>query len=269
LLDPIKSIFALAPDSGFITMDGTNANVRTFQNSASINWTNADGVAGNPSASVNLAGISPVPVSNGGTGLTSLTPYAVMAGGTTNTGNVQQVSGVGTVDFVLTSAGPGQLPIWASNFVIPTKPCFGASFTANSPGVTGDGTVYRMNFNNELYDQANNFLIGNAGSSGFTAPYTAVYLFTINLVLITNTSSSAKVLEIDLYVNNAYSAARTPIYTEFDNIVDSSGLLNISATQQLKLNSGDLVYPVMTGFGAGTLSMQVGALTQFTGVILC
>ncbi len=117
LLDPIKSIFQLAPASGFITMDGTTSHVRTFQNSSSITWTNADGVGGNPSASVNIAGISPVTVPNGGTGLTTLTPYAVLAGGTTNTGNVQQVSGLGNVGEVLTSQGAGALPIWAASSI--------------------------------------------------------------------------------------------------------------------------------------------------------
>lgn len=55
---------------------------------------------------------SPVVVSNGGSGLTSTTPYAVVTGGTTGTGALQQVSGVGTTGQVLTSAGAGALPTW-------------------------------------------------------------------------------------------------------------------------------------------------------------
>ena len=51
-------------------------------------------------------------VPGGGTGLTSLTAYAVMTGGTTSTGNMQQVSGVGTAGQVLTSNGAGMLPSW-------------------------------------------------------------------------------------------------------------------------------------------------------------
>lgn len=53
-----------------------------------------------------------LPVANGGTGNSSLTAYAVLAGGTTSTGALQQVSGLGTSGFVLTSNGPGALPTW-------------------------------------------------------------------------------------------------------------------------------------------------------------
>lgn len=53
-------------------------------------------------------------VAGGGTGLTSLTAYALLAGGTTSTGNVQQVSGVGTANQVLVSQGAGALPQWAN-----------------------------------------------------------------------------------------------------------------------------------------------------------
>lgn len=58
----------------------------------------------------NSDGIFTVP--NGGTGLSSLTAYALMAGGTTSTGNMQQVSGLGTSGQVLTSNGTGSLPTW-------------------------------------------------------------------------------------------------------------------------------------------------------------
>lgn len=129
MLDPLKSIFQLAPASGFLTLDGTDAHARVFQNSASVTWTNADGVGGNPSASVNIAGISPVTVPNGGTGLTTLTPYAVLAGGTTNTGNVQQVSGLGTAQQYLGSNGPGALPTWQSLPAVPAQTLFIATVT--------------------------------------------------------------------------------------------------------------------------------------------
>lgn len=58
------------------------------------------------------ATISDLTVANGGTGLTSLTAYAVLCGGTTTTGDMQQVSGVGTAGQVLTSNGAGALPTW-------------------------------------------------------------------------------------------------------------------------------------------------------------
>jgi hypothetical protein len=60
----------------------------------------------------NVTGV--VAVANGGTGDSSLTPYAVMTGGTTSTGAMQQVSGVGTTGQILTSNGASALPTWAA-----------------------------------------------------------------------------------------------------------------------------------------------------------
>lgn len=53
---------------------------------------------------------STLPVAGGGTGDTSLTAYAVLCGGTTSTGAVQSIAGVGTSGQVLTSNGASALP---------------------------------------------------------------------------------------------------------------------------------------------------------------
>lgn len=51
-----------------------------------------------------------LPVDNGGTGVATTTPYAVLCGGTTATGALQSIASVGTADQVLTSNGAGALP---------------------------------------------------------------------------------------------------------------------------------------------------------------
>jgi len=51
-----------------------------------------------------------LPVTNGGTGMTSATAYALLAGGTTSTGAHQSLASVGTTGQVLTSNGAGALP---------------------------------------------------------------------------------------------------------------------------------------------------------------
>lgn len=51
-----------------------------------------------------------LPVANGGTGDASLTAYALLAGGTTSTGAVQSLAGVGSSGQVLTSNGAAALP---------------------------------------------------------------------------------------------------------------------------------------------------------------
>ena len=62
--------------------------------------------------SLNIDVTAPLPVAYGGTGDTSLAAYAVVCGGTTNTGALQSVSGVGTLGQVLTSGGAATLPTW-------------------------------------------------------------------------------------------------------------------------------------------------------------
>jgi hypothetical protein len=54
-------------------------------------------------------------VAGGGTGDTSFTAYSVITGGTTSTGALQNVSGVGTTGQVLTSNGASALPTWQTN----------------------------------------------------------------------------------------------------------------------------------------------------------
>lgn len=130
ILDLLKNIFQLPLGTdGFITKDGILAHARTFQNSSSVTWTNADGIAGNPSASVNIAGISPVPVANGGTGLTSLNPYDILLGGTSGTGNVQQVVGEGTAGQYLGSNGINAIPSWQDLPAIPPILLFQSTVT--------------------------------------------------------------------------------------------------------------------------------------------
>lgn len=57
----------------------------------------------------------PLPVSDGGTGATSATAYAVQCGGTTSTGAHQSIASVGTSGQVLTSNGAGALPTFQAN----------------------------------------------------------------------------------------------------------------------------------------------------------
>jgi len=54
-------------------------------------------------------------VDGGGTGVASLTAYAVMCGGATSTGAVQSIASVGTSGQVLTSNGAGALPTFQAN----------------------------------------------------------------------------------------------------------------------------------------------------------
>tara|TARA_R110000823_G_scaffold315159_2_gene445950 strand:+ start:16558 stop:16911 length:354 start_codon:yes stop_codon:yes gene_type:complete len=66
-------------------------------------------VLGTPTSGT-LTNCTGLPVAGGGTGLASVTAYAVLCGGTTSTNPLQSIASVGTVGQVLVSNGAGALP---------------------------------------------------------------------------------------------------------------------------------------------------------------
>lgn len=105
---------------------------------------------------------NPITVSQGGSGDSSLTAYAVVCGGTTSTGALQSVSGVGSAAQVLTSNGSSALPTWqnpASNswILLNTQTASSsASLTFSSTYITSTYSSYAVVFTN----------IVNASTSG-------------------------------------------------------------------------------------------------------
>jgi hypothetical protein len=88
----------------------------------------------------------PVTVSNGGTGDTSLTAYSVLCGGTTSTGPVQSVSGLGLSGQALVSNGAAALPTWqnvAGSGTVNTGTAGNFGYYATSSTVISDSGVSR------------------------------------------------------------------------------------------------------------------------------
>lgn len=97
-------------------------------------------------------GTTAIDVAEGGTGLATLTAYEVMCAGTTSTGAMQQVSGLGSSGQVLTSNGAGALP----SFQNPTGGAY----------VSVAGTTQAASVNTV-------YLIANASQTTVTLPATA------------------------------------------------------------------------------------------------
>ena len=107
----------------------------------------------------------------GGTGLTSTVPYALLAGGTSSSGNFQQISGLGSSGQLLTSSGNGSLPTWQN------APVSGiVTIDGNSGSVTGSTVTF---------ETANSTAIFSGSSSTMKMDFAA----TNNLVLGTTLSS--------------------------------------------------------------------------------
>jgi hypothetical protein len=110
-----------------------------------------------------------LPVANGGTGATSQTAYAVLAGGTTSTGAYQSVASVGTSGQVLTSNGAGALPTFQtiSTKAFPTGTRMSFQQTSAPTGWTKDTTA-------ALNNSAMRIVTGsvvNGGSVDFTTAF--------------------------------------------------------------------------------------------------
>jgi hypothetical protein len=93
---------------------------------------------GTPSAGV-LTNCTGLPVAGGGTGVATLTAYAVICGGTTATGAVQSIASVGTSGQVLTSNGAGALPTFQA--------AAGGGITIGTTAITS-GTSGRVLYDN-------------------------------------------------------------------------------------------------------------------------
>jgi hypothetical protein len=108
-------------------------------------------------------------VTEGGTGASSQTAYAVLAGGTTSTGAYQSVASVGSSGQVLTSNGAGALPTFQtiSTKAFPTGTRMSFQQTAAPTGWTKDTTAAINNSAMRLVTGS----IVNGGSVDFTTAF--------------------------------------------------------------------------------------------------
>lgn len=152
---------------------------------------NADITNGTIDVTAKITGI--VPIANGGTGNSSLTAYAIIAGGTTPTGAMQQVSGVGSSGQVLTSNGAAALPTWQTPAALQNFYYYNAISPDSSFVLRNDSTLiskmYLMSANsNRIRQLAHTY----SGDSAIYEP------FDINVVnLGTGTANSTTVLHGD------------------------------------------------------------------------
>ena len=149
-------------------------------------------------ASLTLGWTGQLSVARGGTGVASLTAYSVVCGGTTSTGAVQSVSGVGTSGQVLTSNGAAALPTWQTS---------ATNWVAYTPTITGFGTATDVEFwsrrDGDSLEIRGRFTSGT--STGVEARMSIGYNGTNNNV----TSSSTKITSIQFAGAATFSQATT------------------------------------------------------------
>ena len=130
--------------------------------------------------------VSPLPIIEGGTGVKLTTPYAVICGGTTNTGPLQFIASVGTSGQVLTSNGAGSLPTFQtsggsdqfetdSGTATPSSGVINILADTNagsSVSFSGSGNTVLFN----VTDNKNNTIVGlGAGNNSLTGNYNTAF----------------------------------------------------------------------------------------------
>ena len=103
--------------AGDLTTVGAFASTFTMTGATNVTFPTSGLLATSTTLGTVTTGVwnaTPITVPFGGTGDTSFTAYTVICGGTTNTAPLQNVATVGTAGQVLTSAGAGALPTWAT-----------------------------------------------------------------------------------------------------------------------------------------------------------
>lgn len=110
---PVQTVSALGTSGQVLTSNGAGA-LPSWQNASGgvSSFNSRTGAVTLTTADVNNVLASGLGVAQGGTGDTSLTAYSVLCGGTTTSGPVQSVSGLGSSGQVLTSNGASALPTW-------------------------------------------------------------------------------------------------------------------------------------------------------------
>jgi hypothetical protein len=201
---------------------------------------------------------SPLTVANGGTGLATLTTaYAVVCAGTTATGALQHVSGLGTSGQVLTSNGAGALPTWTNS---------------SSGAVINNGSQYQLS-----YYAANGTTLSPVTN---TVAGSQVLVTDSHGVPTTTGNGGTTATEVG-YVHGVTSALQTQLGTKFDTAgtgLSSSGTtVSLSAVTQVQAsaasNSFDLPQTIttqaITTTGGTVLIFAVASISNSGGIQCC
>ena len=208
----------------------------------------------------------PVTVAHGGCGATAFTAYALLAGGTTSTGNCQSLAGLGTPGQVLTSNGAGALPTFQAAPVATSYIDFQDASGGNVTVAAGvDTTIYHTTLPAIPAGKciAINFLVSDAGSNVVT------YKLQLNSSSATlfNGSAAARYGNVDPWVlcNDVGSQAsqhfKAAIYT-FGGTIGATGGPYYALAQNLASAGALLKLVGNASTGADVVTPLLWSVTQ-------
>ena len=175
-----------------------------------------------------------LPVSAGGTGVSSNTAYAVLCGGTTATNPIQSIASVGTAGQVLTSNGAGALPTMQAAFVSGMIILWSGS-TASIPSgfLLCDGTSSTPDLRNRFVVGAGStYAVGATGGSANAVVVTHTH--TVTDPTHTHAQQTTTKLAVvgtgaDSTNNNGNATGGTTVAASTGITIDSAGVSGTNA----------------------------------------
>ena len=168
-------------------------------------------------------------VAHGGTGDTSLTAYALLAGGTTSTGAAQSLASAGTGGQLVTSQGAGALPVLAGPWWLANEPagtlacrypgCDIASSALAAFNLTGQVAVASIGLPKGMTVSNLSMLFGSTGASGATHFWMALLDSSLHVLAVSADGGAAsqpqntfKTVAVTIDGTNPYVVAAAGVY---------------------------------------------------------
>jgi len=180
--------------------------------------------------------------------------------------NDTTAAGTLTMSFgTFAASTPAWKMTYAGERTLPLQPAFCAWIGNTVNGVTGNGTVYIVNFDTEIYDVNADY---NAGTFTFTAPVTGKYFFSADVM-------GHDLVNATFFQQSFITSNRTYIGILINaNVAREPGGDNIRLHQSISadMDAADTCYVTIEGNGQGADNIDVltdAERTHFTGFLAC
>lgn len=264
-----------------ITNSFPNQTITALNNGTvtSVSW--SSGTTGFSTTGTPITGAGTITLSgtlvplHGGTGLASLSPYSLLAGGTTATGTLQQVAGTGTTGQALLSNGPGTLPTWQTipGLTTPTlQQVLVAGSTLNTANNIGTGTgslqfsgTSQINFSDGA--QITGLAIGSAITT--STPTSLLVLSNTHIAIDATAGNKSVVLPASAYSNgtgSVFNVKKADASANTVTVTVSGGALIDGASSYILSSQYQSVMFVANGNGGYDVISTVGQTGVSTDV---
>jgi hypothetical protein len=221
-------------------------------------------------ASGTLSNVAPsatsgVPLVSGGASANPSFTTATIAGGGTNATSMSTSTGIVKYDGTSLVTSSTALIDSSNRMTNTSQPCFSAYSNTGPSNVTGDGTIYTVVYDTEVFDQASNF-----SSTTFTAPVTGKYSLTYCCTPIDLAVAHTTLIMQIVTTLHTYTIAE-----EYPFAVQLGDQITLTGTILANMTAGDTAKTTLYVAGStktvsiGGLAYEGAVATYFMGYLVC